>query len=141
MRLNIQIYVLQMIHSPKKKKKKFFQNTQWLVVGICGGRGRRRERKKRSSDGFQRDLTLSRQLHGDISFLCSVSYGRVPSRTRKRITFESRTFSRQMTLGNGTPLVTGHVTRVLFTLTALKNGENSGRVSLHLYPRIPIILK
>lgn len=133
-----------MIHSSKKKKKKksFFKTRSgWLLEFVEGKGGGEREKKKRSSDGFLRDLTLSRQLHGDISFLRSVSYGRVPSRTRKRITFESRTFSRQMTLGNGTPLVTGHVTRALFTLTALKNGENSGRVSLHLYPRILIILK
>lgn len=48
MRLNIQIYVLQMIHSPKKKKKSFFKiRNGWLLEFVEGEGGGEREKKKK----------------------------------------------------------------------------------------------
>lgn len=46
-RLNIQIYVLQMIHSPKKKKKSFFKiRNGWLLEFVEGEGGGEREKKE-----------------------------------------------------------------------------------------------
>lgn len=94
--IQIQIYVLRMIHSSKKRKKRILKIRSRCLE-------EEKEGEKSAATGSAARFT--RQLRGRISFLCFVSYGRVPSRTRKRITFENRTFSLQMTLGNDTPLV------------------------------------